>query len=562
MVGGTNREVIGRVGLALALGVASGCYSGLHGAPDGSPQGEDSGDDGVDDDELPPRTVDATAAISGLRRLSAREYDNTVHDLLGDPGGAALLLPEDIRTPYDNDYTTQVASKALVDGLDVFVADVVGRLLDDPARRDEVVGCTPSGPDDAQCLRAFIERFGRRALRRPLTEDEIAEYMLALDHAAQSGDFYTAVDTVLRALLQDVELLYRVELGTPVPGQPGLFALSDWEVAARLSYLLWGTTPDEWLLALAEDGLLHTSDDIRSAAEAMLDDERTLTLVERFHAMWMGYETLPFGGEVADAMRTETRALFERVLFTEDRPWQDLFRLEQTFVGDALAEHYGLTPPGSEEPVWVDYGDSGRRGLLSQGSFLSVGGKFGDTSPIVRGLMIRTRLFCEPRPTPPPGVDVDAEPTEGVCKEERYAAHRAGSCAGCHEQLDPVGFGLEAYDLQGRFRTFETDDPDTEADESQCAISGQGRLVLASGESHDFSGPAELADLVLETGQLNYCAVTQLYRFSVGRFELDGDDRDYVARISDALGEGDFHFDTLILDLVSDDTFRHRREEQ
>lgn len=564
MVAGTNRErIFEGAGLVLALGMASGCYTGLDRAPDGSPPNDDSPTqvDEDDEDEVPPGVSDGLAPVAGLRRLSAREYDNTVRDLLGDPGGAALLLPEDIRTPYDNDYTTQEASKSLVDGLDVFTADIVGRLLDDPARLAEVLGCTPSGPDDAECLHGFIERFGRRALRRPLTEEEIAEYMLAQDHAIASGDFDTAIDTVLRAMLQDVELLYRVEVGTEVPGHPGLFELSDWEIASRLSYFLWGTTPDEELLSRAEAGQLHTGEEIRAAAESMLDDERTLTLVERFHAMWMGYETLPFGGEVADAMKVETRALFQRVLFDEDRPWQDLFRMDQTFVDDTLAEHYGLPLPGSDEPTWVDYGDSGRQGLLSQGSFLSVGGKFNDTSPIVRGLMIRTRLFCEPFPTPPPGVDVDAKPEEGVCKSERYAAHASGSCASCHQILDPVGFGLEAYDLQGRFRTHEVDDPDTPEDESQCEISGDGRLVMSAEESHEFNGPAELADLLLETGQLDHCAVTQLYRFSTGRFELGEDDLDQIDRISEQLGEGDFHFDTLILEMVSDDAFRYRREE-
>ncbi|MCH9683990.1 MAG: DUF1592 domain-containing protein [Deltaproteobacteria bacterium] len=544
--------------MALTLATVSGCYSGLDRMPDAAAQDDDDGAS----QQLPPRAPAANlAAISGLRRLSAREYDATVRDLLGEPGGAALLLPEDIRTPYDNDYTTQVASQALIEGADVLAADITGRLIDDPARLAEVVGCTPTGPGDAECLREFIERFGRKALRRPLTEPETDEYMLAMDHAIESGEFSTAVDTVLRSMLQDVEFLYRVELGTEVEDEPGLFELNDWEIATRLSYLLWGSTPDDWLLAKAAAGQLHTRDEIRATAEAMLDDERTLALVERFHAMWMGYETLPFGGALADAMRTETRALFQRVLFDEDRPWQDLFRMEQTYVGDTLAEHYGLPLPGSAEPTWVDYGESGRQGLLSQGSFLSVGGKFNDTSPIVRGLMIRTRLFCEPYPTPPPGVSVDEEPTEGVCKVDRYAAHRSGSCAGCHDLLDPVGFGLEAYDLQGRFRSHELDDPETPDDESQCEIEGQGSLMLANGDSLGFSGPGELSDRLLDAGQLNRCAITQLVRFSVGRFELDPTDRDLVNGMTEALGGGDFHFDTLVLDLVSSEAFRYRREE-
>jgi hypothetical protein len=179
-----------------------------------------------------------TAPPSGVRRLTVHEYDNALRDLLGDDSRpAAQVLPRDVRTPVDNDATTQVASQALVEGVELLALEAADRLLSDPERRDRIVGCVPEGPDDATCLRSFIERFGRKALRRALAESEVELYLGTIDLSIESGDFYTAVDTVLRALLQDPELLYRVELGEPLATAPGVFKLSGFEVATRLSFL-------------------------------------------------------------------------------------------------------------------------------------------------------------------------------------------------------------------------------------------------------------------------------------------------------------------------------------
>jgi hypothetical protein len=415
-------------------------------------------------------------------------------------------------------------------------------------------------------MRTFIEQWGRRALRRPITDDE-AELWLhgengqggAIEIAEETGDFAWGVHTVVRTLLQDPEFLYRVEIGTPVDGDPALYRLSDFEVATRLSYFLWGSAPEDWMLDRAEQGTLATPDDVREVAAMTLDDDRALDRIDRFHAMWLGYETMPFGGEVATDMKAESRQLLARIVFDEDRPWQDMFRSTETFVTDALAEHYGLPAPGSAAGAWVDYGDSGRMGLLSHGTFLSVGAKFGDTSPVQRGLAIRTRVFCQEIPPPPPGVDPDQEPgtADAICKEDRYAVHSEGGCAGCHLQIDPVGFGLEAYGPTGQFRAFETDDPDTPDDESQCAISGDGELAGVG----TFNGPAELADLALSEGYLDACVQQQVLRFLNGRYDVDAYDEAYLASAVEPLAGGDFTFRELILGLVGSEAFVYRREQ-
>jgi Protein of unknown function (DUF1592)/Protein of unknown function (DUF1588)/Protein of unknown function (DUF1595)/Protein of unknown function (DUF1587) len=560
-----------RAGSWGALWLTAGCYTGLSDFAGPGPAPED------EPHSVPRQPVDPTddmeatmVPISGLRRLTAAEYDATVADLLDDDELPSFeLLPADARTPFDNDYREQTVSDALINAADYLSELAATRLVDDPARRDRVVGCTPAGPDDEACMRSFVESFGRRALRRPLDPAEVELYLEgsgagdgALAHALEDDDFYTGVELVVRTMLQEPGFLYRVELGEPVPEQAGLFHLDPFEIATRMSYLVWGTGPDDELLDRAAAGELQTPAEREATLLHMLEDPRAQARMERFHLQWLGFEQLPHGGELAAAMRTETAALLRRVLFEEARPWRELLTFPETFVGDALATHYGLTAPGSVEPVWIDYGNSGRRGLLSHGAFLSIGMLADDTSPVLRGKVIRERLLCQEIPPPPPGVNVDEPPksaSDGFCKPDRYAQHSDGGCAGCHQLLEPVGFGLETYDALGRLRTHEVDDPMTEPDESTCAIDGQGELVGVG----RFEGPAELAELALQDGLVDQCLMIQLHRFAIGRGTLDhgGADGAVLERIAERVGTEDFTLADVLSALVVDETFAYRRED-
>jgi hypothetical protein len=520
---------------------------------------DDGGSDGADGGEIPTEEALGEIGESGARRLTAAEYDATVRDLLGvDEASSALLLPEDRRTPYDNDYTLQQPSEALIAGAELLAGDVATRVTSDAGLVADLLPCEPSGPSDAACFDEFLRTFGRRALRRAITDDEIARWSVLLDHAEQAGDFTVAVDSAIRLFLQHPEFLYRVEIGEPVEGEPRVFRLSPYEIATRIAYLVWGSTPPDWLLDEAESGGLDGDASIRDAAAALLDDDRARARIARFHALWMGYEQLPHGAELAAAMQAESRALIERTLFDEHRPWADLLRAEDTFVDAALAEHYGLPSPG-DEPGWVAYpeeeGAAQRRGLLSHGAFLSAFAKFDDTSPTQRGILIRTRLFCQTIDRPPPGVNVDAPPVADdpdACKQERYAQHGEAGCKSCHDLVDPVGFGLENYDEAGRYREHDDGRP-------ECTIEGRGELVGVG----SFSGPAELSSLMIEAGGLDACVVTQLYRFAMGRYELDDPDHELIGRLVDEATEGgELRFDEVLLDMVSTPAFRFRREPQ
>jgi len=496
-------------------------------------------------------SFDGVGAI-GLRRLTRYEYDNTLRDILGDTTRpASQMLPEDAFTPFDNEYAEQEASAPLIEGIEAVARDVAERLVADPVRLAEVLGCTPAGTTDEACMRTFVGRFGRRALRRPLAPAEVDDFTaLGLEYAEREAAFEAGVEVVVRALLQDAEMVYRVERGTPVEGEPGLYALDDFELATRLSYLLWGTAPSEALLNTAQAGKLHTPAQLQEMAASMLKDPRAQVQIDRFHAMWLGFVQLPHSAELTNAMRTETAALVRRVVFEEQLPWTTLFTASETFIDAVLAEHYGLPAPAGGA-AWVPYGDSGRQGILSHGSFLSVVAGAGDTSPTRRGKWIREQLMCQTIPPPPPNVNVDLPPVEKAeCKADRYEVHStAGSCAGCHAQMDPIGFGLENYDHTGRYRAHDEGAP-------QCVIDGEGELVGLG----TFNGPDELATLLVDNDVLEPCVAQQLYRFMIGR-PIQADDRPLVLELGAALSEGDGRFDTMLLTLVGQPAFTHRREE-
>lgn len=493
-------------------------------------------------------------AVSGLRRLTAQEYSASVNDLVGFiPDGVRETLPVDPLVPFDNDFTLQSASEALIVGADLLAGNIAEAVVADPAVRDKVVGCTPSGAADSACFKSFVQSFGRRAFRRPLSAAEIDRFAAFMAHAQTSGDFYTAVDSALRAFFQHPEFLYRVEIGSPVPNLNGISRLNDFEVATRLSFFLVGSTPEDWLLDSAEAGDLKSAEGLRAAAEKLFAEPRAKDRMSRFHELWLGYSTLTNMGISAD-MRAETFALMSRVIFDEKRPWTDMLTMNETYLTPALATHYGLPSPGAS-PGWVSYGDTGRKGILSQATFLSAVSKFGDTSPTQRGLLIRTRLFCQEIGKPPPElmVNVDMPPETAdpnACKIDRYFMSTTDGCANCHKLMDPIGFGLENYDAAGRYR-------DTQPNRPDCVIDGNGNFEGLG----TFNGPAQLADLILGDGGVDECVASQLYRYAVGRAKLDTRDKEFVKNLVTASTQGGgLKLDQFILDYASSEAIRYRRE--
>jgi hypothetical protein len=542
--------------VAFALTVAGACVGNIGGPGPDRNAVAGNGDAGSSADGSAgngPLSIGPT----GLHRLSRIEYDNTLRDLLGDttrPGFAQL--PEDVSDPFDNDYKTQLVSGALIASVETLATDVAGRAIADPARRDSLVGCVPTGPDDKTCFDGFVRRFGRRAFRRNLTDAEVASFMGLQAYAIEAKDFFVGAELVIRAMLQDPSFLYRVEIGNPVAGQAGVFRLGDFEIGARLSYFLWGSMPSDELLDMAAAGSLSTADGRRAAAVKLLADPRGADRVRSFHSFWLGYRQLALAPDLADALRAETDALVTRVVLEQRQDYLQIFRSPETFLTDSLATHYGLPPPGSTTGKWVTYGSDPRRGILSHGAVLAVGAKFDDTSPTLRGVFVRNRLLCQVVPPPPPNVMVDQPPmgTGSRCKIDRYAAHRSGACAGCHSLTDGIGFGLENYDRTGAYRTTDLNAP-------ECTIPGDGQVLGLANTDGKFKGPAALGELLIASGGVEQCVVTQLFRMALGRRETDADAATLIA-LTDGFKQEGRAFDKLLVEMAADPAFIHRRVEQ
>ncbi|HKY40629.1 MAG TPA: DUF1588 domain-containing protein [Polyangiaceae bacterium] len=497
-----------------------------------------------------------TASASVARRVSRTELMNIVRDVLkDDTGSAAQYLADDEYRPFDNDYTVQRASRALIESLEALAEDIAVRAVL-PANRGKLVTCTPTGPGDAACLRTVIENVGRRLYRRPLSEEQIAAYLTLQSYATENNpdvphDFYTAVDLVLRSMLQDPEVLYRIETGSST-GEPGIFKLDSHEIASRLSFLLWGSGPDDALLDQAQAGALLDPAARSAAATRLLADPRARTQLERFHAMWLGYRAVPASAELTAAFSLETNKLINKVLFDQPSSYLDLFTSPETYVNNLTATQYGLTAPAGGEG-WVPYANPERAGILSHGSVLAAFSKFSDTSPTQRGIFVQTRLLCNEVAPPPANVNVDEPPMgedAGACKLERYDAHRTlESCKACHALLDPIGYGLENYDIGGRYRTHD------DANEA-CVLPGTGELP-----GHGtFSGPGQLARLLVDSGELEQCFTQHLLSYAVGRELRPEEDTARDALIA-SFKAGGYSLPQLLTQLVTEDRFTLRQEE-
>ena len=537
----------------LGLAFVGGCYTGASGGeadPSATAPGSGEGgtDEGQDTDDVPPPGEDAADfGEMTMIRLTRVEYGACIEDVLGFelPQEELNALPDAIPSPFDNDAESQSSSATLVTGYERVGRLVAESITADPQAVDALAPC-PEG-DESACLADAIASIGRRLLRRPLSAEEVQAFVALADVAE---DYPGALRLALTALLQDPEFLFRVEIGESIAGEPRLRRLNDFELASRLSFLLWGVGPDDELLDVAERGQLRTTEQLIGEAERMLESERAVARVQRFFSMLLGYNVLPHEPALADAMRQESNALIARVL--EDRTaWREAFVSSQTFVNAQLAEHYGLPAPQNPNGGWVDYGDAPRGGLLSHGSFLALGAKFGDTSPVVRGLEVRRRLLCVDIPPPPPDLEVDVDsppPGEAECKVDLYAPMvEMPQCAGCHVHLNPVGFGLERFDALGRYRTTEPDKP-------QCEIAAEGELP-----GHGpFSGPGELGALLAESEQAELCLGTQLLRYWLARASVEPDSplaEEFAIELQDVGGD----LREVVLRFVARESFLYRQ---
>ncbi|HNN96672.1 MAG TPA: DUF1592 domain-containing protein [Pseudomonadota bacterium] len=385
-----------------------------------------------------------------------------------------------------------------------------------------VLPCDGSGGTRGACTSQFLRTFGRRAFRRPLQPAEQARYEML---AAGAPSFEAGIAWCIAALLQSPHFLYRSELGEPQPD--GRFRLGPYEVASALSYLYWGTMPDDALLSAAERGELLDAGAIERQARRMLADPRARAQLGDFALQWLGVERVAnldkrgdlfpaWNGDLRQSLLTETRSLFSHVVFDASGELGELFTADYSFVNEGLARLYGLDAVSGTALQRRQFGSAGgtRRGLLGHGSVLASYAHSDQTSPIRRGLLVRRTLLCQELPTPPPNAGGVPAVDSAATTRERFRQHTQNPfCKSCHQFIDGVGFGFERFDAIGRARDSERGVPIDDSGDMND-LSG-----LGSGQAGPYRGLSELAGRLSTADRLRSCFVRQTLRFSRGERE-------------------------------------------
>jgi hypothetical protein len=555
------------VGLGLALG--SGCYGGIESfvgagaeaGAEGGDAGADAGDAGDDAGELESACGGEPApGASPIRRLSAWEYDNTILDLLGDDSHPAAAFPQEGGSGFDNNAdvsgVTRLMAQKYLDASEAIAARAVTDL-------GALLPCDPAavaGADEHACVEEWIDGFGLRAWRRPLTAEERTSMLAMFDEVRVSEDLATSVSLLLQAFLQSPHFLYRVELG--IPGEQGSAAvrLGGHEMASRLSYFLWGSMPDQALLDAAAAGELSTAEDVEVQARRMLDDPKARRMVEHFHEQWLGTlrlatlekdtTTFPtWTPELSAKQAQEAAAFVDHVFFAGEGTLEELLTAPYTFVDTELAEHYGLpAPTGAGLLQTQAAGGIELSGILSLGGVLSAYALADTTDPIKRGLFVREHLLCQ-IPPPPPDVIPELPPVDpDATTRERFEQHRSDpACAACHTLFDPIGFGFENYDAVGRWRTTENGNP----------IDASGELTAAD-VAGEFVGVRELGGKLAQSEDVAQCVARQWFRFAYGRLESGELDACNMETLTTQFEESGHDLRELMVSLTQTDAFMFR----
>jgi len=430
---------------------------------------------------------------------------------------------------------------------------------DTPSRRAIFV-CYPKQAQQQQeesCARQLLVHLASRALRRPLTADDPAVQTLMQSYQAgrQAGDFEEGIQKALARLLADPQFLYRIEADHPQLADGAVYRISDIELASRLSFFLWSSIPDDTLLDLASQGLLSEPKILIQQVRRMLADPRSNQLVTNFAGQWLRLRELhgsqPLDPEFDDNLRAaleqETQMLFGGIVH-EDRSVIDLLDSNYTYLNERLARHYGIAGIYGSYMRRVKLPNhSPRSGLLGQGSILTVTSAGDRTSPVQRGAFVMETLLGAPVPRPPPGVntDLNQEPTatRAMTLRERLERHRANpTCAACHQIMDPIGFSLENFDLDGRWRTTDGNSP----------IETSGKLI----DGTPLNGVAGLRAALLSHQDNFVSSLTEkLLTYALGR-RLEYYDEPAVREVTREARAAGYRFSALVLGIIQSAPFQ------
>jgi len=424
---------------------------------------------------------------------------------------------------------------------------------DTPSRR-RIFVCRPRrSRDEEACATTIITTLARRAYRRPINKDEIPSLMIPYKSARDTRSFDDGIRLALQRILVSPDFLFRVEVDPARAPSGSAYRVSDVELASRLSFFLWSSSPDDELLSLAERGKLKEPAVLEQQVKRMWADSRANTLVSNFVGQWLHLRNIEavlpdpaafpdFDENLRVALARETDLFFESML-REDRSLLDLLRADYTFLNERLARHYGIAGIHGSEFQRVTLTNEERKGLLGQGSVLTVTSYPNRTSPTLRGKWLLENLLGSPPPPPPPDVPSLREEKDVslLTMRQRLEQHQVNPvCAGCHSRMDPLGFALENFDGLGRWRT---------------GVDSSG--ILPDGTKID--GPVGLRNILLnKKDQFVTTATERLLTYALGR-GVEPFDMPAIRRIVRDAAVGDYRWSSLILGIVKSVPFQMRR---
>jgi hypothetical protein len=484
---------------------------------------------------------------AGMRTLVATFLKDTVV--------SEDILPKRNREGNDKDFFEGVGSISVVGPY-----DVQGPGATDS--RERLFLCHPATPaEEPACAEKIISNLVHRAYRRPVAADDLPPLLALYRQGAEGGGFESGIRLALQTILVSPEFIFRMEFDPPNAAPGSVHRISDFELASRLSFFLWSSTPDDELLAVAERGGLSDPSIREGQVRRMLADPRSQALVKNFVGQWLFLRNLPriqpdsaafpnFDDNLRQALEQETELVVDSTL-REDRSVADLLTTDYTFVNQRLAEHYGMKGIYGNEFRRVAVTDPNRQGLLGQASIMTVTSYPNRTAPTIRGKWVLEQLLGTPPPPPPPNVPAlkDDGTVKVLTMRQRMEEHRASpQCAVCHRLMDPLGFALENFDGIGRWR-------DSASEEGTGAIDSSG--VLPDGTQ--FNGPAGLREILVGKRDMFVETVTErMLTYGLGR-GVEQYDAPIIRRIVREASADDYKWSSIIVGIVNSSPFQMRR---
>lgn len=483
-----------------------------------------------------------------LRRLTKLEYNNLVADLLGDTRDLGARFGEDEKLGRFSVNVDAPASEQQVEQY-LEAAESVAKLAVEALPK--VLPCDPAALGEDACAQQFINQFGERAFRRPLTPEEAANITSVYQAAKTGADFKRGIHVAIERVLTSPHFLYHVELGAGETA-PGVVPVSSYEQAARLSFFLWRSAPDATLLAAAAAGELATAAGIETQALRMLKDDRAARTLRNFHTEWLGL------GELAEtenapppaSMREESLRTLDEVVWQGSGKLDEFFSTTVAYLDGPLREFYGVQDAAADPATFTRYelDPATRAGVLTRAGFLA-----GNDNPSRRGKFIREEVLCGLIPPPPPaGVPKLGETMANETPRDAWERHVSDpACGGCHILMDPLGFGFEHYDEEGHYRTMFNDLP----------IDNSGEVTGTKDVDGPYVGAQELQQKLATSKDVRECMTQQWFRFALSRDPHEEQDGCSVVQANTTFATSGYKIQDLMLAVTKSDSFRHRRIE-